>query len=267
MKKVTALVGTASRKHTHKAVRQFLDDLKSLGDVETEIVALSDYRIGTCRGCKLCFQEGEAACPLKDDRDVVIEKMMSSDGVVFATPNFSFHVSGMMKVFLDRLGFALHRPCFFGKTFTSVTAQGIYGGRKIERYFDLIGKGLGFNTVKGSYFTAFEPMTEKEYRKVKGIMTRQSRRFHEQLMKPAYPAPSLFRLMGFRMARTGMRLELDETSYDFRHYRDKGWFESDYFYPARLGPLKKAAGRFFDSFQARRTKRRLGSPFLGSQSD
>ena len=49
MKRVTAFVGSARKKHTHNAVRQFLDNLQSLGDVECEIVALSDYRLGTCQ--------------------------------------------------------------------------------------------------------------------------------------------------------------------------------------------------------------------------
>jgi multimeric flavodoxin WrbA len=30
--------------------------------------------------------KGEEFCPLKDERDLLIEKMMSSDGVVFACP-------------------------------------------------------------------------------------------------------------------------------------------------------------------------------------
>ena len=34
MKKVTAFVGSAHKKHTLSAVRRFLDDLQSLGDVE-----------------------------------------------------------------------------------------------------------------------------------------------------------------------------------------------------------------------------------------
>jgi len=33
--------------------------------------------------------------PLKDDRDVLIEKMMTSDAVVFASPNYSFQVSAI----------------------------------------------------------------------------------------------------------------------------------------------------------------------------
>src|SRR5271157_3935589 len=109
MKRVTAFVATPRKKSTFNAVRQFLDNLKSLADVEYEIVALSDYRLGLCGGCKVCFSKGEEFCPQKDDRDVLIEKMMSSDGVVFATPNYSFQVSALMKMFLDRLGFVFHR--------------------------------------------------------------------------------------------------------------------------------------------------------------
>ncbi len=246
MKKVTAFVGSAHKRMTLSAVRRFLDDLQSLGDVESEIVTLSDYRLGTCRGCRLCFDRGEESCPLKDDRDVLIEKMMTSDGVVFASPNYSFHVSALMKIFLDRLGFAFHRPRFFGKTFTSIVTQGIYRGGEIVKYLDFVGFGLGFNTVKGTCFTAFDPMTEKEREKRDRALMSQGKRFYERMMKSAYPAPSLIGLMGFRMSRTSIRLELDDRSRDYAHYQEKGWFESDYFYPTRLGALKKVAGSFFD---------------------
>jgi len=40
---------------------------------------------------------------------------------------------------------------------------------------------------------------------------------------------------------------LDGSSRDYAYYSDKGWFESDYYYPARLGALKKVAGSLFDS--------------------
>ena len=256
MKKVTAFVGSAHKRMTHSAVRQFLDDLQSLGDVESEIVTLSDSRLGTCRGCRLCFDRGEESCPLKDDRDVLIEKMMTSDGVIFASPNYSFQVSALMKIFLDRLGFAFHRPRFFGKTFTSIVTQGIYRGGEIVKYLDFVGFGLGFNTVKGTCFTAFDPMTEKEREKRDRALASQSRRFYERMMKPAYPVPSLVRLMGFRMGRTSIRLELDDRSRDYTHYQEKGWFESDYFYPISLGALKKLAGRLFDSIQARKSRKR-----------
>jgi multimeric flavodoxin WrbA len=256
MKRVTALVAGARKKHTYNAVAQFLSNLQAMGDIEVEIVRLSDYRIETCRGCKACCDKGEELCPLKDDRDVLIEKMMASDGVVFASPNYSFQVSGMMKVFLDRLGFAFHRPRFFGKAFTSIVAQGIYGGNKIVDYLDFVGNGLGFNTVKGSCITTLEPMTEKQQHKIDRALTALARRYYTKLEKPGYPAPTLIQLIFFRLGRTKIRLELDDGFRDYVYYKDKGWFGSDFYYPTRLGVFKKGAGRLFDWVSASLTKAR-----------
>jgi multimeric flavodoxin WrbA len=256
MKRVTAFVGSARKGHTLDAVVQFLSHLQSMGDIEYEIVRLSDYRLQACRGCQVCFQKGEEHCPLKDDRDVLIEKMMASDGVVFASPNYSFQVSAIMKTFLDRLGFAFHRPRFFGKTFTSIVAQGIYGGDKIVDYLNFVGYGLGFNTVKGSCIITIDPVTEKQQRKIDRVLAAQARRYYARLEKPGYPAPTLLRLLLFRMGRTKIRLELDDSSRDYRYYADKGWLESDYYYPTRLGVLKQGAGKLFDSMSASVTKAR-----------
>jgi hypothetical protein len=224
VKKVTAFVGSARKKHTYHAVSQFLSSLQSLGDVEYEIVDLSDYRLETCRGCLTCFNRGEEFCPI-------------------------------MKIFLDRLGFVFHRPRYFGKVFTSIVVQGIYGGPKVVEYLDLVGNGLGFNVVRGSCVTALDPMTEREQRKIDSILAAQSKWFHERLLQPSYPVPSLFKLMLFRNARTRVRLMLNESNRDYTYYRDNGWFESDYFYPTHLNVFKKAAGKLFDYTISRSVKK------------
>jgi len=61
-------------------------------------------------------------------------------------------------------------------------------------------------------------------------------------MEPDYPEPSLFMLMGFRMGRTMVREKTARDSRDYTYYTEHGWLESDYFYPTRLSPLKKALG-------------------------
>jgi multimeric flavodoxin WrbA len=257
VKKVTMFMGSPQKRGaTYTAARRFLDDLESFGDVQGEIVVLSDYDIGMCRGCKVCFNSGEERCPLKDDRDVLIEKMMASDGVVFASPNYSFQVSGMMKVFLDRLGFLFHRPRFHGKTFTSVVVEGIHGGRKLVTYLDFVGWGLGFSVVKGTVSNSREPVPEKVVRKRDKALAKQTRRFHQQLSRPADRAPRLRDLFIFRWSRTLIGIELDDSSRDYRYYSEKGWFESDYWYPTRLGVLKRSAGTVFDFVFARLSKAR-----------
>jgi len=234
--KVTAFIGNAQKRHTYDATEQFLEKIQSLGDIEYEIVRLSDYHLETCKGCRLCIDKGEELCPLKDDRDLLIEKIMHSDGVLFASPNYSFQVSAWMKIFLDRLGFFFHRPQFFGRTFTSLVNQGIYGGGKIVKYFNFIAFGLGFNVVKGSVILTIEPVTEEIQSMNDKILDKLSKRFYSKLIERKYPAPSLIKLFLFRMARSSMKIMLNENNRDYAFYKQNGWFESDYYYPVKLSP-------------------------------
>ena len=56
-----------------------------------------------------------------------------------------------------------------------------------------------------------------------------------------------------------MGLLLDESSRDYTYYKEKGCFESDYYYPTRLSPLKKAAGRLFDSIATISSRKRMST--------
>jgi multimeric flavodoxin WrbA len=194
----------------------------------------------------LCLDKGEELCQLKDDRDKILEKMLNSDGVIFATPNYSFNVSGLMKIFLDRLGFFCHRPRFFGKVFTGIVAQGIYGGNKIVKYLNFIGGAIGFNVVKGCCINSLEPMTEKGQKAIDKIIDKQSKIFFAKLVKKEFPVPSLFELMMFRMGRTSRKIMLNEDFRDYTYFKEKGWFDSDFYYPVRLCPIKNISGKLFD---------------------
>jgi multimeric flavodoxin WrbA len=246
-RRVTVFVGSAHRGGaTWRAACRLREDLESFGDVRCEIVVLSDHDIGVCRGCRLCFDRGEERCPLRDDRDALIGRIMTSDGVVFATPNYSFQVSAIMKIFLDRLGFLFHRPRFHGRAFTAIVVQGISGGGKILKYLRFAAGGLGFTAVKGSCIRTLEPMSPQAVDRMEKKLADQARRFRARLLRPAYPVPSLMGLMAFRMTRTGYKIALGEGTPDYTYYRHHGLFEADYYYPTRLGPVKKAAGALFD---------------------
>lgn len=254
MEKITAFIGSARKQATYEAVREFEKDLKSYTEIEFEYVFLKDYHLEYCRGCKLCFDKGEELCPIHDDRDLLLDKMSHSDGVIFATPNYSFHVSASMKNLLDRLAFIYHRPRFFGKAFTSVVTQGIFGGTSIVKYLDNMGENFGFQVSKGCVLKTLEPVTEAAREKNSHEIKKAAARFYRKLMHPSPPSPSFFRLMLFRMSRTSIEAMLNDEYYDYRHYKEKGWFESDYCYDVSLNPIKKLAGRIFDFIGRRMSK-------------
>jgi len=245
-KSVTIIVGSPQKRGaTLRAAEKFASLLDGLGDVKTKILWLGNYKIGACRGCKLCVTRGEEKCPLKDDRDLVVGEMQAADAFVFAAPNYSWHVPGLLKVFLDRLAFALHRPRFHGKSATTIVVAGIAFGGRVRKYLEFVEGNLGFDVVKGSVSMTLEPMTRKALAKMDDHLAKQARRFHKRLMRPAFRTPSLLKLAMFRMGRTGIRLNAQGLR-DWDYYRDQGRFESDYFYPVRLGWPKKMFGATLD---------------------
>jgi len=57
-----------------------------------------------------------------------------------------------------------------------------------------------------------------------------------------------------------MGVMLNDNNRDYVFYKEKGYFESDYYYPVQLNPMKKLAGKYFDKRVAyiARTKNKVG---------
>ncbi len=257
MKKVVAFIASHQKRATYDGVREFEEHLRSFGDIDLdfEYVFLKDYRLENCRGCCNCFSKGEEFCPLKDDRDVLLGKIYDADGVVFATPTYAFQVAGPMKTLFDRLSFILHRPRFFGKVCTSIVTEGIFGGKRVVKYLDkLVAAGLGFNVSKGCVLHTLQPITDAAQKKITRKTKKAAARFHAELLREKLPEASLLGLTAFRLSRSGIRESLGEDDRDYRYYRDMGWFESGYYYPASLGPVKQVLGGLLDFIGAQKGK-------------
>ena len=102
-------------------------------------------------------------------------------------------------------------------------------------------------------------MTELQQRKLIKKMKEISNRFYTELLAPT-PSPSFFRLFMFRVSRPLIK-SAGEKYRDYHYYKEKGWFDSDYYYPASLGLLKSLAGNLFDLFG-----RRIEDPHKGNRA-
>lgn len=226
-------------------MQEFERVLKQSVEVDFEYVFLHEYNLEFCRGCLVCFNKGEQLCPLRDDRDLLLEKLEQADGVLVATPNYAFHVSARVKNLLDRLAFIFHRPQFFGKTYTALVVQGFLGGNDIRKYLESTGKNFGFDVVKGTSVTTHDPMTEKQQEQLMKKVHKVAERFKKQLMRSTSPSPSFLRLVMFRITRNMIK-GLDPSFRDHQHFEEQGWFESDYYYETSLGLGKRMVGRCSD---------------------
>ena len=242
--KVTAIIGSCQKNSTYRAVRALEKELRAMGNIEFETVFLRDYHLELCRGCKRCFENGEACCPLKDDRDALVSRLEQSDGVILATPVYAFQLPAAVKNMYDRLAYFLHRPHFFGTKMLPVVTQGFLGGNAVRRYLKTVNRNMGFDPVKGCVLNTLIPTTDT-------IEAQNARKLHAAAVR-LYRAltaekrtPSLYSLFMFRAARTNVK-NLAGEYYDYRYYERQGWLQSDYFTPLSLNPLQRAAGRAFD---------------------
>jgi multimeric flavodoxin WrbA len=89
-----------------------------------EVLDLADLRILPCRGCRLCFDRGEDACPLEDDLAWLTQSLLESDIIVLASPVYVDAMSGLMKTVVDRLAWLCHRPGLGGKLGFVLTTTG-----------------------------------------------------------------------------------------------------------------------------------------------
>lgn len=88
--------------NTNIMVNEFLKGAQRAG-VETVNIFLSEKKIEHCKGCHICWSKGPAQCVISDDMVSILMHMGDANIIVFASPVYFENISGMLKVFMDRL--------------------------------------------------------------------------------------------------------------------------------------------------------------------
>ena len=128
-----------SKSQTLRLVNAASDGAKSKG-AEIELVDVCKLNIEFCNACQACFKEG--ACNKKDDFQGLYDKMLSSDGMVWGSPNYFRSVTAQMKTLIDRMADAIHCQLFTGKYCCNVATAG-HGYEQVTDYLNGIMLNFG----------------------------------------------------------------------------------------------------------------------------
>lgn len=142
--KILAICGSPRKGNTHSVLNSIKENYP---DIEFNVLQLSELNFEFCTGCYACVKRGQEKCPIKDDRDMIINEMLNADGLILASPVYSHMVSATMKNFFDRLWFYAHRPNFFDKYAMSIATCSGYGAEEAIKYMDKMLSVFGFNIV------------------------------------------------------------------------------------------------------------------------
>lgn len=245
--RILAIIGSG-RKHgnTYRAVQAMERRFAALDPALTfEYLYLAEQPLEPCLGCRACFDRGEACCPRKDGLAAIAEKMLAADGVVFATPSYVGSLSGLMKTLLDRLAYFCHRPAFHGKCAAVVSTTASSTARLTALTVQLPLSAMGF-TVAGTAGVALGtadivPVPAKADKRLQALAQKMYRR----MTGPGRDAPTVPQLTSFLMVRRHFAANPDETSYDYRYFRDRGWLapKRRYYTDAKPTLMQRALAR------------------------
>jgi multimeric flavodoxin WrbA len=121
--KIIGIVGSPRglNGNTGRLLREVLAAAEGRG-ASYEMIALKGDTVLPCKACHTCHKKG--FCPQKDDFNSIKEKILESDAVALASPNYIFTVSAQMKAFMDRCADMIHCMALEGKYGVSVVTSG-----------------------------------------------------------------------------------------------------------------------------------------------
>jgi len=105
--KILAINGSHSGKrgYTHFLIEKLFEGAKNAG-ADCEEITLAKLNINICKGCSVCNTDKHLLKCIyeeKDDVAMIFNKMREADIIIYATPIYVFNMSGLMKVFIDRI--------------------------------------------------------------------------------------------------------------------------------------------------------------------
>lgn len=232
MKTVLAINGSPRKKTTFHAVEEISTILES-HEIKVEILNLSEIKLNNCAGCQACVSKA-ATCWQDDDISLVFEKLEQCDGVILASPIYMFHVSGLMKSFIDRTTCFYHRPQrVVGKPAFVITTASSPTGGQCATFLEKTALRWGMQPTGKVHKSGMFHKSISE-NKVQNFI-----RYLEMPQNQYRPSWEQVFYFNFQKATAHAFLPLD-----WQHYINHGWDRRDYYYDSRMGVIKKFFGPF-----------------------
>jgi len=231
--KIIAICGSPKKGNCYWALNFIKEDHP---DIDFKLIMLNEVNLEPCKGCYLCIAQGEDLCPLKDDRDMIIEEISSADGIILASPVHVNHISTLMKHFINRIGYLAHRPRYFEKYVMVMAIGGGFGADKANEYMSGMFSVFGFN-VASSLELYMQAKEERENPLNQKMTIDAANKLIDTINKGQgkLPEPTMLKLIYFNIFKAISELQKGYMKADYEFYKDK----ADYLYDTKINPLKK----------------------------
>ena len=222
----TVFHGSPRKGNTYIATMIFTEELEKLGYVNITEYQLPQAMPEFCTGCQMCLGNPNNSCPHAEYVEPILESILKSDALIFATPHYASNMSGAMKNLLDHLDFltmnvAPRKEIFQKRAFIISTGTGSVAATKLIRRF-LMNWGLNrVNSVGIRMFTdKWEKMPIKKQARIDRKLRKAANRFfNAKIKRPRISSIFMYQLFKFIIKRY-----IGEGNYPFEYWKEQGYF-------------------------------------------
>jgi len=225
---VAVFHGSPRRGNTYRATEIFLDGLKTCGGVSlTEFSFPEDLPV-FCTGCKLCFVGRREDCPNAKYSAPIIDAILKSDALVFATPHYgACGMPASMKTLFDHidslvLNVSPREEMFAKKAFVITTGAGSAAAAKpIEKFLRHCGVNRVYSLGIRMFADEWDKMKEAKRERFEKTLRRLAKKFYGAKRKRPY----LSSLIYFYAVSFIMKRYVGEGNYPYDNWKAKGYFD------------------------------------------
>ena len=96
--KILVLNGSPRKGNTLTAINSFVKGVSC--EHEVEVVDTYKLDVSPCTGCRAC--QCYKGCVAKDDSNMIVDKIVNADLLVFATPVYWWGITAQLKMVIDK---------------------------------------------------------------------------------------------------------------------------------------------------------------------
>lgn len=251
--RILALIGSPRNEdsYTYKVIRMIEERMNTIQPTEVDYVFLQRVGVPMCDGCLHCVSIGEHSCPEYATIGPIAARMAASDGLILGAPVHTFHVTGLMKNFVEYFMYKRNRPSFFGKK-AIVTATAAGGGHKnVLNFLENTASAWGCDVVTRLGISSSQMKKSQYLEHVDECVEDVARKFVTAINKGELGSPKFSELMNFRAMQNMTRNQKGSVNYEY--WEERGWLDAGYYTNVRINPL----GRLMAGYIARKMRKAI----------
>jgi len=201
---------------TFLLAQEVLRGIKESG-AECEVLHLDNYKVFFCKHCEACHKK-ILKCSLKDDVVMILDKMLGSDGIILASPNYINQVTALMKALFDRSAHFIHCKRLEGKYIAGVVTSGSGQNKEVLDYMAFYGHTCGAQYSGG--VSALQQFGEDNKAEAFQLGKKLISDIKE---KKAYPEQLQFIEQGKQHFARIIKLRQNDWLEEYKYWSAKGW--------------------------------------------